>query len=113
MRVEEDDVTFDVFKAMDFIFEVHSCFRIDDLDLVVVESYIVKISKPPLDVCLTHSPTCNSKREEVSEHLRYIEASPSYHPSTKLKVEKQHSSSMLKPSIMESPKLGLKPLHQL
>lgn len=52
-------------------------FQIDDQDLVVDKPYIAKISKPPLEVCPTHSSTQDSS---------------SYHPSIKLKVKKLDTS---------------------
>lgn len=52
MRVKDEDITFDVFKAIDFPSKVHSCFEMDDLDLGMTKLYRAEISKPPFEVCL-------------------------------------------------------------
>lgn len=39
LRVEDKQVAFDVFKFIDFPFEVRSCFQINDVSLVVVEIF--------------------------------------------------------------------------
>lgn len=40
MRVEDEEVTFDVFKAVDFSPKVHSSTQVDDLDLGVAGPHI-------------------------------------------------------------------------
>lgn len=108
MGFEDEQVTFDLFKAMDFPPKVHSYFQFYDLGLVMAKTYRCKNSKLPLEAYFTHSLTLNSENEEFSEHLKNLEASPSYYyPSTKQKVEELDSSNSTL-SRKDSPKLGIK-----
>lgn len=54
MRVEDEEVTFDVYKAVDFPFEIHSCVQMGDPDLGVAKPFRAKTSKLPLEVCHVH-----------------------------------------------------------
>lgn len=77
LRVEGEQVILDVFKAMNSSFELHSYLRINDL--VVAETYKDQFAKLPLEVCYTQLSNLVSKKEEISECLKYLEASPSCH----------------------------------
>lgn len=99
-----------MFKTIDFPSEILSYFQINNLELLVVaDPYRVGISKLPLEVCLIHSITLESKNEENSECLKYLEASSLFHPSNKLKLEKL-GSFMPTYSSKKPSKLDLKRL---
>ena len=88
LRVEEDEVTFDVFKPMKFPSETHSCFQIRDRDVIMAdETCETDFLKLPLEVCLTLSTLVKSKDAEVKECERYLEATPLFPPSMQPKVE--------------------------
>lgn len=71
LRIDDEHVTFDVFKFMNLTSKVHSCFQISVLDLVVVKTYRVRISNFSLEICLTHSSTLDYENEEISKCLKY------------------------------------------
>ncbi|XP_035545065.1 uncharacterized protein LOC118348171 [Juglans regia] len=105
LRVGEEQVTFDVFKSMEFQSEVHSCFQISDRNMAKAdETYGAKFLKLPLEVCLTHSTSIESEDEKVKKCERYLKATPSLSHSIKSKVEELNLSQPT------SPKLELKPL---
>ena len=82
LRVGEDEVTFDVFKPMKFPSETHSCFQINDRDMIMAdETCAIDFLKLPLEICLTHSTPVKFKDEEVKECERYLKATPLFPPS--------------------------------
>nr|XP_023894290.1 uncharacterized protein LOC112006229 [Quercus suber] len=88
LRVGEDEVTFNVFKSMEFPSETHSCFQISDRDMIMAdETCAIDFQKLPLEVCLTHSTPVKFNDEEVKECERYLEATPLFPPSMQPKVE--------------------------
>ncbi|XP_075633464.1 uncharacterized protein LOC142605923 [Castanea sativa] len=110
LRVGEDEVTFDVFKSMEFLPETHSCFQISDRDVIMAdETYAIDFLKLPLEVCLTHSTLVKFNDEEVKECERYLEATPLFPLSMQPKVEDLKSCQPTSPP-EEPPKLELKPL---
>ncbi|XP_065623782.1 uncharacterized protein LOC136065049 [Quercus suber] len=92
LRVGEDEVTFDVFKSMEFPSETHSCFQISDRDVIMAdETCAIDFLKLPL---------------EVKECERYLEATPLF-PPMQPKVEDLKSCQPTSPP-EEPPKLELK-----
>ncbi|XP_065636347.1 uncharacterized protein LOC136070386 [Quercus suber] len=86
LRVGEDEVTFNVFKSMEFPSETHSCFQISDRDMIMAdETCAIDFQKLPL------------------------EATPLFPPSMQPKVEDLKSCQPTSPP-EEPPKLELKPL---
>lgn len=55
LRVEDEQVNFEIFKVMTFPFEMNSCFGVDALDIVVAETFKDSLYKSPLELCLTQS----------------------------------------------------------
>lgn len=41
LRVDNEHATFNIFKTMEFSYEVYYCFQTSDMDVVVVETYMV------------------------------------------------------------------------
>lgn len=99
------------FKAMNFPSKVHSCFRINDLDLVVAKAYKENFVNLLVEIYLIQFHTLNFKKEYIKEYLRYLEATPPLSPSIQPKLEEfQPQASKLNPSTKDPPKLELKPL---
>lgn len=99
------------FKVMNFPSKVHSCFRIDDLNLVVTKAYKENFVNLLVEVYLTQFQTLNFKKEYIKEYLRYLEATPPFPPSIQPKLEEfKPQASKLNPSTKDPPKLELKPL---
>nr|XP_023911338.1 uncharacterized protein LOC112022950 [Quercus suber] len=110
LRVREDEVTFDVFKSMEFPSKTHSCFQISDRDMIMAnETCAIDFQKLPLEVCLTRSTPVKFNNEEVKECERYLEATPLFPPSMQPKVKDLKSCQPTSPP-EEPPKLELKPL---
>jgi len=111
LRVDDEQVTFDVFKSMDFPLEVNSifCLQVSDIDQVAVKTYRTGIARFPLEVCLTNASIFEFESEEVKECARYLEAASLVHPSSSLKFEDLGTSKMSSSS-KKPPKLELKPL---
>lgn len=71
LRVEYEQVTFDVLKSMDFPHEVYSCFQISEFDRTT-KTCKGNPSTLPLKVCLTNSLNLAFDDEELNECVRYL-----------------------------------------
>lgn len=79
MRVEDEEVIFEVFKAMNFPSKVHSWSQLDDLYLGVAEPHVAKNLEPLFEVCYTHLSMPDSLFNDPSYRQKmeaFIEPTP-------------------------------------
>lgn len=81
--MQDEQVTFNVFKAMKYPSTTDTCFNIDVIDELVVEMFEEIYPKEPLEACLVQSGTSDSKNSKISNCAHYLEASPPYLPKGK------------------------------
>ncbi|XP_058189228.1 uncharacterized protein LOC131306817 [Rhododendron vialii] len=111
LRVQDEQVTFEVFEAMKYPSTTDTCFNIDVIDELVVENFEESHLAEPLEACLVQSGTTDSDNSKISNCAHYLEASPPYLPKGKLEyLTLGESTTPQKPSIIETPSLELKPL---
>ena len=55
--MQNDEVTFNVFEAMEYPMDNEDCFRIDAVDKLTREIFREGHPTLPLEVCITHSDT--------------------------------------------------------
>jgi len=105
MRVQEEEITFNVFKAMKFPSDSESCSRVDVLDCCAKEICKSVCLKDDMVVCLTEM---THDEETVKECVRWLEATPKMpfrRPFEELKRDTKEQTATSSP-----PKLELKPL---
>ncbi|KAL5575067.1 hypothetical protein UlMin_016766 [Ulmus minor] len=78
LRVQDEQVTFDVFEAMKFPSEVHSCFQINTLDRLISENFEERTPLLPLEACLVKSATIEEEDEEVRQCSELLAALDEY-----------------------------------
>ncbi|XP_062120434.1 uncharacterized protein LOC133834738 [Humulus lupulus] len=111
MRVNDQQVTFSVFKAMKFPDDIEECSRMNVIESLVAETFHKETCKAELGVNIFEDDEEFSKEEE--SQVTWIESS-----KPAIKFSKPFESLNLsegnfkppKPSIQEPPKLELKPL---
>lgn len=109
LRVQDEQVTFNVFEAMKYPSTVDSCFQVDTISKLVTETFLESNPREPLEACITHSGTIHSENTSIRECAQYLEASPPYKHKKKSKLEELgKSASQPKPSTQEPPTLELK-----
>ncbi|XP_062113710.1 uncharacterized protein LOC133824751 [Humulus lupulus] len=111
MRVNDQQVTFSVFKAMKFPDDIEECSRLSVIETLMAETFHKEIRKADLGVNTFEDDEEFSKEEE--SQVTWVESS-----KPAMKFSKPYESLHLsegnfkppKPSIQEPPKLELKPL---
>ncbi|KAL8097217.1 hypothetical protein AgCh_030366 [Apium graveolens] len=113
MRVQDQDVTFNVFNAMKFPTDEDECYNVDLVDSVLNSKLDQLLGSDTLERALTGES--DSEEKEGAEQLQFLNASP-WKRKLKLPLESlglvglKNSQDHLKPSIEEAPTLELKPL---
>ncbi|XP_052188595.1 uncharacterized protein LOC127798941 [Diospyros lotus] len=116
LRVQDDQVTFNVFQALKHLAEDQTCYRLDVIDYVVHDCFQVDRFEDPLEGCLVKTTTTGGEDDAYEEIVKMLEAnSPSCQTYTKKhgpRYEKLERPLMKppKPSIEEPPLLELKAL---
>ncbi|XP_062093791.1 uncharacterized protein LOC133799817 [Humulus lupulus] len=111
MRVNDQQVTFSVFKAMKFPDDIEECPRLSVIESLVAETFHKETCKAELGVNIFEDDEAFSKEEE--SQVTWIESNK---PAIKFSkpVDSLNLSEgnfkLPKPSIQEPPKLELKPL---
>ncbi|KAL8104495.1 hypothetical protein AgCh_028640 [Apium graveolens] len=111
MRVQDQDVTFNVFKAMKFPIEDEECLKVDVIDTVVTSELDHMLMSDALEKALVGD--FDSDDEDSNEQLQYLNASP-WKRKLDIPFESLGTSDLknaegkLKPSIEEAPTLELK-----
>jgi len=71
--MQENEVTFNVFKAMKYPTNDDECFQVDIIDKLKVEKFKEEYSELPLKAFIVHSDTtteANNKRRECVSYLK-------------------------------------------
>ncbi|XP_022873012.1 uncharacterized protein LOC111391965 [Olea europaea var. sylvestris] len=76
LRLDEEELTINVFRAFRFQNEPDSCMQIDIITKVVSETFKLNYPQDPLEACLVHSQELPSKKEEAEEYAHYLAAIP-------------------------------------
>ena len=67
LRVQNEQVTFNVFEAMKYPSEIDTCFQIDTIDKEIIESFRDIMSNDTLEGCIVHSGTTQSMNTSIQE----------------------------------------------
>ncbi|XP_031258969.1 uncharacterized protein LOC116117079 [Pistacia vera] len=111
LRVEDEQVEFNVFDAMKYPSEGNTCFEISVLDNVIAKTMEENYPSFPLENCLVHARTNEDEvdGEELKGCLSFLNSLPSMTSSpTKKLFEINAIESHSNSSIKEPPKLELK-----
>ncbi|KAL2497425.1 RNA-directed DNA polymerase [Abeliophyllum distichum] len=77
LRVDKEQVTFNVFKAMKHLSSTNSCFQIDVIDRDVKGTYEEYLLAEPLEACIVRSETTIAENIVVVEMAQNLVALPS------------------------------------
>ncbi|PON51069.1 Aspartic peptidase domain containing protein [Parasponia andersonii] len=107
LRVQEEQVTFNVFKAMKYPTKVDSCSRIDIADSYVKEVFQASLPASPLESCLIGAPFFDNP--EVLECLKRLDIVPPIFLKKPFE-ELGHKTPCPLSLVVKPPELELKPL---
>jgi len=105
----QNEVTFNVFKAMKYPSNNDECYYINIVDKVTTKIFVKENPTLPLEACIVHSDTITKENFERRECANYLEATtplPKY--GKQLVEELGTSTSSFTLSIQEASKLELK-----
>ncbi|PIN21854.1 DNA-directed DNA polymerase [Handroanthus impetiginosus] len=108
MRVQDQQITFNVFKAMKFPNESDECFSVSLFDNLAGKKSIAEQPLDPLERALPD--LLDEDNEEDREVVKTLDASKYFKSRGVESLERTAPSKVLKPSIEEPPTLELKPL---
>ncbi|GKV44659.1 hypothetical protein SLEP1_g51821 [Rubroshorea leprosula] len=110
LRVENEQVTFNVFDAMKYPSDIDSCFMMETIDETINEM-LQKDCPDLLEACVVHSKDITAENEDIREYAFHLEACPPFLNSKEPTIQDFRANMpRLKPSLEEPPKLELKPL---
>ncbi|KAL5560436.1 hypothetical protein UlMin_036647 [Ulmus minor] len=112
LRVQDEQVTFNVFEAMKFPSNVNSCFEISILDRVIAEKFHESFPSSSLENCIVNGQIVgNFEDEEILECVNNLDALPIFEgPKSSKFRELGVLNVKTTSSIKEPPKLELKEL---
>ena len=110
LRVQDEQVTFDVFEAMKFPSEVHSCFQINTLDRIILETFEERTPLLPLEACLVKSATIEEEDEGVRQCSELLAALDEYLFSDETFKELGTNETPTSVVKKEANKIELKPM---
>ncbi|KAJ8620016.1 hypothetical protein MRB53_028545 [Persea americana] len=111
LRVQDEEITFNVFEAVRHPEIAGTCFNIEVIDELVANAVEQSIPKDPIEACIVHSGTTNSESSVLSSSEHELEASPTIiSKGVSGKADLSDNRNPQKPSIIEAPSLELKPL---
>ncbi|PIN25886.1 DNA-directed DNA polymerase [Handroanthus impetiginosus] len=108
MRVQDQQITFNVFKAIKFPNESDECFAVSLYDNLAGNESIAEQPLDPLERALLD--LLNEKNKEDREVVKTLDASKYFKYRGVESLNRAAPSKVLKPSIEEHPTLELKPL---
>ncbi|PIN16592.1 DNA-directed DNA polymerase [Handroanthus impetiginosus] len=108
MRVQDQQITFNVFKAMKFLNESDESFSVSLFDNLVGNESIAKQPLDSLESALLD--LIDEENEEDLEVVKTLDASKFFKSREVESLKRTAPSKVLKPSIKELPTLELKPL---
>ncbi|XP_061348802.1 uncharacterized protein LOC133294170, partial [Gastrolobium bilobum] len=111
MRVNDEQVTFNVLKAMKYPDQVEECASMDTIDAVLLQQLKQQTEIEPLNVAIAEE--CANDEDKMKECLAWVDSQP-IRPYKERHFESlgERVIKILKPSIEEPPILKLKPLPQ-
>ena len=65
LRVQDEQVTFNVFEAMKYPYEIDTCLQIDTIDKEIIESFHYTMQNDSLEGCIVHSRTTESTNTSI------------------------------------------------
>ena len=71
LRVQEKEVTFDVFNAIKHPHDTDSCFQVDILEAIVSRQLV---HSEPLETSLTHDDPSSREDETVQEFVKWMDS---------------------------------------
>ena len=71
LRVQEEEVTFNVFNSIKHSHDTESCFRVDMLE-AIVSSHLVP--SEPLETSLTQDDPSSCEDETVQEYVKWMDS---------------------------------------
>ncbi|KAL5580118.1 hypothetical protein UlMin_012560 [Ulmus minor] len=112
LRVQDEQVTFNVFEAMKFPSDVDACFEISVLDRVVAENFHESFPSSPLENCILNGKTLGTLDDDgIIECVNNLDALPIYECPNFLKFKELGVFNVNNiSSKKEPPKLELKQL---
>ncbi|KAL5544755.1 hypothetical protein UlMin_008539 [Ulmus minor] len=112
LRVQDEQVTFNVFEAMKFPSDVDACFEISVLDRVVAEKFHESFPSSSLENCIVNGQTLGTLDDEgIIECVNNLDALPIFEGPKSLKFRELGVLNVNTiSSIKEPPKLELKEL---
>ncbi|KAL5560451.1 hypothetical protein UlMin_036662 [Ulmus minor] len=112
LRVQDEQVTFNVFEAMKFPSDVDACFEISVLDRIVAEKFHESFPSSSLENCIVNGQTIGTLDDEgIIECVNNLDALPIFEIPKSLKfIELGVLNVNIISSVKEPPKLELKEL---
>ncbi|KAL5555523.1 hypothetical protein UlMin_037759 [Ulmus minor] len=113
LRVQDEQVTFNVFEAMEFSSDVDACFEISVLDRVVAEKFHESFPSSPLENCIVNGKTLGTLGDEdgIIECVNNLDALPIFEFPKRFKFKELGVFNVTTiSSKKEPPKLELKQL---
>ena len=112
LRINDEQVTFNVFKAMKFPSSSDTCFRIDAIDSVVDDKFQENKFEDLLEGCIAQSKDAQCEDEKIHESAMRMKANPPipYYCRWQYETLEESTKKRPKPSIEEPLILELKPL---
>ena len=115
LRVQDEQVTFNVFEAMKFPSNVDVCFTISVLDRVAAKKFHESFPSSPLENCIVNGKTLWTLDDEgIIECVNNLDALPIYECPKRLNFKELGVFNVNNiSSKKEPPKLELKQLHRI
>ncbi|KAL5565416.1 hypothetical protein UlMin_028580 [Ulmus minor] len=112
LRVQDEQVTFNVFEAMKFPSDIDACFEINVLDRVVAEKFHESFASSPLENCIFNGKTIRILDDEgIIECVNNLDVLPIFEGPKSLKFKELEVFNVNTiSSNKEPPKLELKEL---
>ncbi|KAL5574205.1 hypothetical protein UlMin_023802 [Ulmus minor] len=98
LRVQDEQITFNVFEAMKFSSDVDACFEISVLDIVVAEKFHESFPSSPLENCIVNGKTIRPLDDEgIIECVNNLDALPIFEgPKSLSHLTRSHLNLNLK-----------------
>lgn len=109
LRLDEEQISFNVFKAMKFPTESNSCFQIDVIDRIIQDTFLLPNTSDAYKACIAHSQSTYTNSSEIETCARFLETNPPYMRRRYFEELRTRTSQSV-PSIQQPPKLELKQL---
>ncbi|XP_021689015.2 uncharacterized protein LOC110670987 [Hevea brasiliensis] len=76
LKVRDEEVEFNLFRAMKHKSNTNECLRVDNIDKLVKEEFHKRYPKDPLEACIVHSNTIDDENKEIEAYIQSFKASP-------------------------------------